>query len=106
VIFEWDKRKNELNFRKHGILFDTAIEVFKDPFCCIEPSYDDPETGERRWMAIGVVPEFGRRELVVIHVYRGNEWETFEIEEEPEEVVRVISARRANPGESRRYQGS
>ena len=28
---EWDKAKNELNIRKHGISFDEASEIFNDP---------------------------------------------------------------------------
>ena len=29
--FEWDESKNRANFRKHGIAFEDAIEVFDDP---------------------------------------------------------------------------
>jgi hypothetical protein len=42
-------------------------------------------------------PAYGS-ELVVIHVYRNNEWKTLEIKEEPEE-------RKADSREIRRYQG-
>ena len=31
--FEWDERKNGANKRKHGISFELAVEVFRDPFC-------------------------------------------------------------------------
>jgi len=106
VIFEWDEAKNESNFRKHGIRFDNAVQVFDDPDCLIEKTYSDPRTGEQRWKATGLVPTFGSKELVVIHVYRANEWETPEIGEEPQEVVRIISARKAHSSESRRYQGA
>jgi hypothetical protein len=103
VIFEWDKNKNASNIRKHDLSFEDAVEVFDDPNYLIERSYDDPATGEPRWKAIGLIPS-RISEVAVIHVSRKNEWKTKNIGEEPEEVVRVISARRANPGESRRYQ--
>lgn len=28
--FEWDEDKNQLNYRKHGIDFETAMLVFND----------------------------------------------------------------------------
>ena len=28
--FDWDDKKNQLNFRKHGISFDIAVSVFFD----------------------------------------------------------------------------
>ena len=28
--FEWDEEKNQINFKKHGIDFETAILVFND----------------------------------------------------------------------------
>ena len=102
--YEWDERKNALNLRKHGVRFEVAIQVFDDPNCIIEPSCDDPGTGEERWLAIGIAPAYGP-ELVVIHVYRNNEWKTLEIEEEPEEIIRILSARKADSREIRRYQG-
>jgi len=102
VRYEWDERKNALNLRKHGIRFETAVQVFDDPNCLIEQSYDDPGTGELRWTAIGVAPTYGL-ELVVIHVYRYY-YETTP-GQGPEEVIRIVSARRANSSESRRSQG-
>ena len=29
--FEWDERKDQINFAKHGIHFKTAVNVFLDP---------------------------------------------------------------------------
>lgn len=50
--FEWDGRKAEGNFRKHGVRFEEAALVFDDPFAvsvqaCIE-------NGEPRWQTIGM----------------------------------------------------
>jgi hypothetical protein len=32
IRFEWESQKAEINLRKHGIAFETACEVFFDPF--------------------------------------------------------------------------
>jgi len=66
------KKKNRSKLKKHGIRFEVAIQIFDDPECMIEGSYDDPETEEPRWIAIGFAPGYAA-ELVVIHVYRYEE---------------------------------
>jgi uncharacterized protein len=104
VRYEWDESKNRANLAKHGIRFEAAIGVFDDPDCVIEPSYDDPETGEERWLAIGFTPAYAR-ELVVIHVYRYQEWRSqAEADWKAEEIIRILSARKANPSERRRLE--
>jgi uncharacterized DUF497 family protein len=86
----WDNAKNEANKVKHGIEFETAQLVFDDPFCItfVERVTD----GEERWHAIGSVEKI--IVLVVVHTYR---------EEDSEEVIRIISARRATRKERRLY---
>ena len=32
IRFEWESQKAEINIRKHGIAFETACEVFFEPF--------------------------------------------------------------------------
>ena len=64
--------------------------VFDDPNCVT--FVERVEGGEERWHAIGVVP--GTVMLTVAHTYR---------EEGSEEVVRLVSARRATPHERRLY---
>jgi len=32
ICFQWDRRKATANLRKHGVGFETACEVFSDPF--------------------------------------------------------------------------
>ena len=88
--FEWDANKNERNNAKHGIDFETAQLVFDDPFCItfVERLYG----GEERWHAIGAIEDI--LILVVVHTYR---------EDRGDEVIRVISARRATPHERRLY---
>jgi uncharacterized DUF497 family protein len=98
VRFEWDERKNRQNQRKHGgISFELAALVFEDENRLIGLDRVD-ETGEQRWHAIGAVSvEPGATSvLLVVHVYREDH--------HGEEVIRIISARRAESHELRRYQ--
>jgi uncharacterized DUF497 family protein len=92
VRFEWDAKKNRSNQKKHsGIDFETASRVFADPGLMLRK--DRVIDGEQRWHGIGTVR---KAVLLVAHVYR---------EENPngEEVIRIISAREANPQERRIY---
>ena len=89
--FEWDPGKAAINLRKHGVSFQTATLVFADPFAVFDQ--DRIEDGEFRWLAIGMVE--GLRLLVVVHVVR---------EQDGDEVIRIISARRADRREKRRYE--
>ena len=95
--YEWDQAKNRRNQRKHeGISFELAALVFEDERCLIGPERID-ETGERRWHAIGaarIEPE--AVVLLVVHAYRKDD--------HGEEIIRIISARRAEKHEIRRYQ--
>lgn len=90
--FEWDETKAEINFLKHGIRFDDAALVFDDPFSL--SSQDRIENGEERWQTIGMV---GNSILVLVA-------HTLRVEDGTIEVFRLISARRANRKERRRYE--
>ena len=96
--YEWDEEKNRRNQRKHhGISFELAALAFEDERCLIGLDRVD-ETGEQRWHAIGALqiePECSAV-LLVVHAYRENY--------HGEEVIRIISARRAEQHEVRRYQ--
>jgi uncharacterized DUF497 family protein len=83
--FEWDETKHEANQRKHRIDFRTAAKVFLDPYV-VEFDERDPD-GELRRNAIG--PVDGRM-LFVTYTMRGD-------------VIRIISARGAEPHEKRKY---
>jgi len=93
--FEWDGAKAKLNIQKHRVSFETAARVFLDPFVLIEQ--DRTEGGEQRWQALGSVDGFAV--LLVAHT-------TYEEDEAGEavEVIRIISARKADPKERRRYE--
>jgi hypothetical protein len=96
--YDWDDRKNRANQRKHdGISFELASMVFDDERCLIGLDRVD-DTGEQRWQAVGAVQlEPGSALiLLVAHVYRENR--------DGEEIIRIISARRAGNDDVRRYQ--
>lgn len=86
----WDTAKNNANKTKHGIDFETAQLVFDDPFCIT--FVERVTAGEERWHAIGSIEDIVV--LVVVHTYR---------EENSEEVIRIISARRATRKERMLY---
>jgi uncharacterized DUF497 family protein len=95
--YEWDTEKNRLNQKKHRISFEMAALVFEDACCIVRPDRVD-ETGEQRWNAIGAARLSPGASVVlfVVHVYRE--------EIDGEEITRIISARRANKDDFRRYQ--
>jgi uncharacterized protein len=93
IRFEWDPMKARTNQRKHGINFKEAVNVFDDPYALFEQDRADEETGESRWQAIGLLE--GMVLLLVAHTVR---------EEGQDEVIRLISARRATRKERDRYE--
>ena len=68
-----------------------GVRAFADPYALVEK--DRIENGEERWQTIGVVE--GVLMLMVAHTVR---------EQDDIEVIRIISARRANRMERRRYE--
>ncbi|MCJ2043608.1 BrnT family toxin [Methylobacterium sp. J-078] len=93
--FEWDPAKAASNLRKHGIGFESAVRVFADPFLLTAP--DRVEGGELRWKAIGSIGDIAV--LLVVHTITERDEDGREIE-----IVRIISARRADRTERRRYE--
>lgn len=87
--FEWDARKASSNERKHGISFDEARTVFVDEHALVIPDPDHSDD-EDRFILLGVSAAV--RLLVVVHCFR-----------EPDDVIRIISARKATRSESRQY---
>lgn len=89
--FEWDATKATNNLRKHGIRFEDAVFVFDDPqHLSIQDRF---ENGEYRWQTIGLV--HGVIVILVAHTIRF---------ESGHEVVRIISARKADRKERSRYE--
>ncbi|WP_349370650.1 BrnT family toxin [Salinarimonas sp.] len=77
--FEWDDRKAAANSAKHGIPFEAAMEVFRDPRRTETPD-DRRDYGEDRFVAVGAVDGVA---ISVVYTRRGD-------------VCRIISARRAS----------
>ena len=91
LSFEWDDKKNKLNIAKHHVSFDEAQTVFFDPNARI---IDDPEHSEleERFIILGLSKS--PKLLVACHCYRT-----------ADEVIRIISARRATSNEAKQYHG-
>jgi uncharacterized DUF497 family protein len=88
--FEWDEDKAASNLRKHRVGFEEASRVFLDPRR-IETFDDRLAYGEDRWITIGLVEP---AVLVVVYTARG----------ENDEIIRIISARKANKDEYAQYR--
>ena len=88
--FEWDEKKANNNVKKHKFSFETAITVFDDPYALIAPDERHSTSRERREWIIG---ESDSGVLVVVFTkrLRGS-------------TYRLISARRANRKERRKYE--
>ena len=78
--------------RKHHVSFDDAMLVFENSYALFEQDRSGA-AGELRWQALGLAG--GLIVLLVVHTAR---------EEGPDEVIRIISARRATRKEQIRYE--
>jgi hypothetical protein len=89
LTFQWDPDKDAASQRKHNVGFDEAATAFYDEAALLA---DDPDSSddEQRFLLLGLSRRL--RLLVVCHCYR-----------ESEQVIRVISARKANRRERRTY---
>src|SRR5580704_14232548 len=87
--FEWDKNKNRLNKRKHGLSFETASFVFQDPLLLSVP---DDRYDEERWQSLGLI------QGILVYVAH-----TMGEDENGEEIIRIISARASTANETRKY---
>ena len=87
--FAWDGAKEAENRRKHGVSFQEAETVFSDDHALL---IDDPEhsDNEPRFVLLGLSSRL--RTLVVVHAHRATE-----------DVIRLISARKANRRERANY---
>ena len=86
--FEWDLEKAASNLRKHGVSFDEAVEAFTDPRA-LEILDEVHSVIEIRYRLIALS---SKRLLFVAYTYR------------TDEIIRIISARKATPIERRLYQ--
>ena len=88
--FEWDPAKDAANERKHGISFDEAATVFEDEDALLLEDEEHSEE-EDRFVLLGLSAAL--RILTVCHCYR-----------QSDDVIRIISARRADRLERRDYR--
>ena len=87
--FIWDENKNAINKQKHGVSFETAAYVFRDPMKI--QLYDETHSiYEDRWQIIGCV---SGAVLFVVET------------EITEDLIRIISARPATSAERSAYYG-
>jgi uncharacterized protein len=91
IRFEWDEDKSETNRKKHGISFKEAESSFYDVNAKL---IHDPEHSEDEDRFILMGMSINVRVLTVCHCYRENE-----------EVIRIISARKATKRETEQYWG-
>lgn len=85
--FEWDEAKNLINVRNHRIDFADVPEMFDSPML-IEPD-ERFDYGEDRWIGIGFL-----QNGVAVVVWT----------ERQDNVIRIISARKANRYERQRLE--
>lgn len=88
INYEWDPGKARANFRKHGIHFADAREVFEDGRAL---TIEDDFAFEQRFVTIG--SDVVGHVLVVVFTWR-------------DERIRIISARKANHQETKMYEGN
>jgi len=85
--YEWDEAKRRTNLNKHGVDFADAVGVLEDPAGL---TIEDDAEGEMRCITLGC--DFTGRVLYVV-------WTPSD-----DDSIRLISARKASPGEARQYR--
>lgn len=83
--FEWNENKRQTNITKHGIDFMDAQKIFDYDTVTIEDNRFN--YGEQRFIAIGLL---NSKMIVVVYTEREN-------------IIRIISARKATKNEQRIY---
>ncbi|MGH7442903.1 MAG: BrnT family toxin [bacterium] len=90
IRFEWDTAKAALNLEKHKVSFEEAEGVFYDERALLIADPDHSEN-EDRFVLLGM--SLALRLLVVCHCERAGGL-----------VLRIISARKADRRETKRYR--
>jgi len=84
--YEWDPRKADENFTKHGVDFADAVIALEDDNAL---TIEDRDGNELRFKTLGMGPYLNV--LYVVHTERG------------ENCIRIISARPATKREAKQY---
>ena len=90
-MIEYDPMKNEEHLATHGLPLEFAELVFDGPF--VEEEDRRRDYGETRFIATGPIMVFDDRIFVVVYVWR-------------EGVRRIVSFRKANDREVRKYRSN
>ena len=85
--FAWGENKRQINIARHGIDFVDVVKIFDAYTVTIEDERFD--YGESRYATLGMTANF--TVLFVVHTY------------ENDDVIRIISARKATKREQQRY---
>jgi uncharacterized protein len=86
--FVWDSLKNHQNIRKHGIDFADVSSMFEYPLLANVDTRKNYE--EERWVAIGFL-----KGIIAVIVY---------FEDDENEIIRIISARKATKYEQDQFK--
>ncbi|ASD63985.1 BrnT family toxin [Bdellovibrio bacteriovorus] len=89
IEFVWSQKKADSNKKKHGVSFDEASSVFHDERALLIRD-DIHSVGEERFVLLG--RSLKGAVLIVVHLY----WED-------QNMIRIISARRATKTEANQY---
>ena len=88
--FDWDPEKDAVNRATHGIGFDQAAKVFAPGSFWLDIDDEAHSEDEIRYRAIGTIAHG-----VVVVVYTDRD----------DDIVRIISARKATAREKQFYEG-
>ncbi|MBN4059873.1 MAG: hypothetical protein COA71_10895 [SAR86 cluster bacterium] len=88
--FTWNEKKNTLNQKKHKVSFEEAQTVFSDELARLIPDPDHSK-GEERFILLGMSSKL--KLLTVCHC------------EIDSDIIRIISARKAEKTERKQYEG-
>jgi len=86
--FTWDPGKAAANLRKHGVSFEDAATVFRNPLAKVLP---DPTHSEQDPRSLAIGHSAGGRLLLVVF-------------SDTDDRIRIISARDASVRERREYE--
>ena len=84
--FEYDEHKSKTNKSKHGIDFEEAKELWRDPYSFELPSIQSED--EDRFLVLG---QIGSKNYTAIITYRND-------------IIRIISIRRSRQKEIELYE--
>lgn len=90
LSFVWDEEKNRINLSKHGVSFQEAQTVFEDENALF--MFDPDHSENEDWFLLLGLSK-GLCLLVICHCYR-----------EEDELIRIISARKATRKETTAYR--